>query len=115
MSDDTERSVASAGSVADIIDRLLAAVQADAPMPRALLVSAAAEIERLRFVIRRLAEQDATLSVCDGNVTVTMDATLTDAEREAVKSAIWDYEQNDDDDGCASMVATLRGLLERTK
>lgn len=39
--------------------------------------------------------------------------TLTDEEREAVKSAIWDYEQNDDDDGCASMVATLRGLLER--
>ena len=28
------------------------------------------------------ADQDATLSVCDGNVTVTMDATLTDAERE---------------------------------
>ena len=41
--------------------------------------------------------------------------TLTDEEREAVKSAIWDYEQNDDDDGCASMVATLRGLLERLK
>jgi len=40
---------------------------------------------------------------------------LTDAEREAVKSAVWDYEQNDGDDGCASMVATLRGLLERIK
>ena len=41
-----------------------------------------AEVARLRLAIRRLAEQDATLSVCDGNVTVTMDATLTDAERE---------------------------------
>ena len=41
-----------------------------------------AENKRLRLAIRRLAEQDATLSVCDGNVTVTMDATLTDAERE---------------------------------
>lgn len=40
---------------------------------------------------------------------------LTDAEREAVESAVWDYEQNDGDDGCASMVATLRGLLERIK
>lgn len=44
-----------------------------------------AEIARLRLAIRRLADQDATLSVCDGNVTVTMDATLTDAEREAVR------------------------------
>jgi hypothetical protein len=40
---------------------------------------------------------------------------LTDAEREAIESAIWDYEQNDDDEDCAKMVATLRGLLERTK
>ena len=35
---------------------------------------AAAEIESLRLAIRRLAEQDATLSVCDGAVTVIMDA-----------------------------------------
>jgi hypothetical protein len=34
----------------------------------------AAENERLRKAIRRLADQDATLSVCDGNVTVQMDA-----------------------------------------
>lgn len=40
---------------------------------------------------------------------------LTDSEREAVKSAIWDYEQNDGDADCASMAATLRGLLERMK
>jgi hypothetical protein len=49
---------------------------------------AAAEIERLREAIRRLAEQDATLSVCGGNVTVTQDATLTDAEREALEIAV---------------------------
>jgi hypothetical protein len=34
----------------------------------------AAENERLREAIRRLADQDATLSVCDGNVTVQIDA-----------------------------------------
>jgi hypothetical protein len=45
---------------------------------------AADEIGRLRFAIRRIADQDATLSVCEGNVTVTMDAALTDEEREAV-------------------------------
>jgi hypothetical protein len=53
-----------------------------------LLREAAGEIGRLHLAIRRLAEQDATLSVCDGNVTVTMDATLTDAEREAIGVAI---------------------------
>ena len=51
------------------------------------LCEAARERDRLRLAIRRLAEQDATLSVCDGNVTVTMDATLTDAEREAIATA----------------------------
>lgn len=66
-----------------------------------------AEIASLRLAIRRLAEQDATLSVCDGNVTVTMDATLTDAEREAVE---W-YANFPD----GIHAATLRGLLERTK
>ena len=34
-----------------------------------------AEVARLKEAIRRLAEQDATLSVCDGNVTVQMDPT----------------------------------------
>jgi len=35
---------------------------------------AAAEIERLREAIRRLADQDATLSVCEGNVIVQIDS-----------------------------------------
>ena len=43
-----------------------------------------AEVRRLRAAIAALADQDATLAICNGNVTVTMDATLTDAEREAV-------------------------------
>jgi len=45
-----------------------------------MIARLADEIERLREAIRRIAEQDATLSVCEGNVTVTLDATLTDAE-----------------------------------
>jgi hypothetical protein len=49
---------------------------------------AADEIFRLREAIRRLADQDATLSACDGNVTVTIDATLTDEERQALEDAI---------------------------
>ena len=72
------------------------------------LLAAADEIERLRTAIRRLAEQDATLSVCDGNVTVTMDATLTDEEREAV-SWVCGYVA----DITGPVEDTLRGLLER--
>jgi hypothetical protein len=72
-----------------------------------LLREAAAEIERLRLAIRRLADQDATLSVCEGNVTVTMDAALTDAEREAITVCIQDIRFED-------VQATLRALLKRT-
>lgn len=67
-----------------------------------------AENDRLREAIRRLAEQDATLSVCEGNVTVTMDATLTDAEREAIEYAEGGTSNCD-------VAATLRGLLERLR
>jgi hypothetical protein len=80
------------------------------------MADAAAEIESLRLAIRRLAEQDATMSSCDGAVTVTLDATLTDEEREAVEKAIgreldaeW-YGGKEPD-----RVVALRGLLERTK
>jgi hypothetical protein len=74
-----------------------------------------AEIERLRLAIRRLAEQDATLSVCDGAVTVTIDITLTDAERKAIREAADAYALDDLDSDCDRIAATLRGLLERTK
>jgi len=64
------------------------------------------EIARLREAIRRLADQDATLSVQGGNVTVTMDATLTDEERTAIEVACQDLRHTEE-------VATLRGLLDR--
>ena len=76
-----------------------------------------AEIARLREAIRRLADQDATLSVCDGGVTVTMDATLTDEEREAIEEAMRQVVESD----CIAtphaleVIGTLRGLLERMK
>jgi hypothetical protein len=70
------------------------------------------ENARLREAIRRLAEQDATLSVCEGDVTVTLDATLTDEERESVELA---YSRLTTDARYAAVAATLRGLLGRTK
>ena len=67
-----------------------------------------AEIARLREAIRRLADQDATLSVQGGSVTVTMDATLTDEERGAIMASqgFWALEDS-------PHAATLRNLLER--
>jgi hypothetical protein len=76
------------------------------------------EIERLREAIRRLADQDATLSVVRGNVVVEIDATLTDAEREAVERAVETLDGWQKTGGYHSAIeddaATLRGLLERT-
>ena len=71
----------------------------------------AAEVRRLRAAIAALADQDATLSVCEGVVTVTMDATLTDEERDAVaffsKWGTWK--------AAAPHAEALLSLLERTK
>jgi hypothetical protein len=80
----------------------------DAEIARLRLQSAHAEMELLRTAIRRLADQDATLSVCDGAVTVTMDATLTDEEREAVKLAAEWF-------AAVPLGDTLRALLGRLK
>ena len=73
------------------------------PMAEAM----ADEIEQLRLAIRRLAEQDATLSACEGSVTVDIDFALTAEEREAIE---W-YASFPD----GIHAATLRKLLERTK
>lgn len=86
-----------------------------------------AEVENLRHAILRLADQDATLSLLckmDGNyiVTVTMDATLTDEEREAVeRSAVWMVQLGQDRGEMQAAeyfcndAATLRGLIKRMK
>ena len=71
--------------------------------------AAVAEIERLREAIRRLADQDATLSVQGGSLTVMMDATLTAKERKAVAFAA------DHFGAFKNQAATLRSLLERLK
>ena len=73
-----------------------------------LFDEAADEIGRLREAIRRLADQDATLSVQGGSVTVTLDATLTDEERGAIMASqgFWALEDS-------PHAATLRNLLER--
>jgi hypothetical protein len=39
--------------------------------------------------------------------------TLTDEEREAIREAVGAYNDNDDDEECAKIAATLYGLLKR--
>jgi hypothetical protein len=68
-----------------------------------------AEIAALKEAIRRLADQDATLSAQGGSVTVTMDATLTDEEREVIKEGADSLYGSGHD----AEAATLRKLLER--
>jgi len=75
--------------VSDIVTRLRRWTHAVNAAPASdLMDEAADEIENLRTAIRRLADQDATLSVCDGNVTVTMDGTLTDEYRTALAGCV---------------------------
>ena len=100
--------------MSDIVTRLRRWTHAVNAAPASdLMDEAADEIENLRQAIRRLAEQDATLSVCDGAVTVTMDGTLTDEERWAIAEAAGAYNDNDDDEECAKIAATLHGILKR--
>jgi hypothetical protein len=102
----------------DICERLRSTPRADI---REVMCEAADEIARLRLAIRRLAEQDATLSVVGGNVIVEMDATLTAEEREAVDTAEASLMRESTDlntplpvrQRLGAAAATLRGLLER--
>ena len=74
------------------------------PEPEAVILLRS-EVRRLRAAITALAAEDATLSICNGNVTVTMDATLTDEERSAVAHFAREFKGKN--------AATLRSLLER--
>jgi metal-dependent amidase/aminoacylase/carboxypeptidase family protein len=109
MSDTNERPVASAGS-----QPVMAIVSSDEAALRIIVRQQRSEIERLKDAIRRIADQDATLSVCNGNVTVTMDATLTRYERHCIKR-VRDIYADEDDVACNEIAAVLDGLLERTK
>jgi hypothetical protein len=101
----TDRDHFAAAATDDQSDWLRHAIASD----KITIAKLEAEIERLREAIRRLADQDATLSVCNGGVTVTVDGTLTDAEREAIELAIQTWVCK------PQLKATLRGILERMK
>jgi chromosome segregation ATPase len=97
---------------ADEIERLVTVCETYAHSS----AGACREIASLKEAIRRLADQDAALSVVNGDVIVQMDCqdslqenlTLTAKEREAIE---WYAGYGRD----GLYADTLRGLLERTK
>ena len=89
----------------DLVQRLRdSATQARAIDRAALLHEAADQIERLRSY----EQSDERRRDSD-----TSGAPLTDAEREAIREAAGAYMDNDDDEECAKIAATLHGLLKR--
>jgi hypothetical protein len=124
----------------DIATRLLTWTHAvDAPPASDLMDEAAREIVELR---NRLAELSVIVRTCRSRsecvkaakrlapVTVGQQLvngfhrvelawremrqpTLTDEEREAIREAVGAYNDNDDDEECAKIAATLHGLLKR--
>ena len=79
-------------------------------------VALRAENKILMEAIRRIAEQDATLSVVGGNVIVQMDATLTDAEREALRKVLRLLREGFFRDSSIELVqaaSVIDGLLDR--
>jgi len=101
--DAAEPSLASAGSQGpDITVRLRRwTLSVDAVSASDIMDEAAGEIEKLR---RRLRLLDAA---------VRSQPTLTDEEREAIREAAGAYNDNDDDEECAKIAATLHSLLKR--
>lgn len=109
----------------DEIDRIDVARHLLPPPGNEVAGQLIAEVRRLREATRRLADQDATLSVCNGNVIVEMDDTLTDEERAVLTQCAKDYE--DSASLCYEQMrhteaakrmkqaVVVRGLLERTK
>lgn len=102
---------------------VMAIVNSDEAALRIIVRQQRSEIERLKDAIRRIADQDATLSACDGEVTVQVDGTLTDHERQSIdrvifllnhhaddldKSGLYDYSAAHRKD-----IAALRTLSER--
>jgi hypothetical protein len=96
--------------VNDIVTRLRQwAIATDAVPASDLMDEAAAEIERLRL---------QPCPYVTGSVTrycTLTPFTLTDAEREAIVTALAFLREEADEPGVAQDAATLRGLLERTR
>ena len=109
--DDAEPSPASHGSHRpDITTRLRRWVHSvDAVSASDLMDEAADEIERLRGY-RDMAEADRTIAELAAER-----RRITATERDAIRTAMNAYGENNDDTECAAIESALFSLLERTK
>jgi hypothetical protein len=79
-----------------------------------LMEEAADEIERLSRTGSNDAKTHEGATEChDQGVKCPERECLTDEEREAIREAVGAYNDNDDDEECAKIAATLHGLLKR--
>ena len=89
-----------------------------------LMEEAADEMERLRAdwpeqlaaarsEVERLCQVLSQKNHCPAPDNAARQDILTDAEREAIACAAESYADNDDDEDCARVAATLRGVIER--
>ena len=83
--------------MSDIVERLRNWRTVHLARLHLLMEEAADEMERLR----------------NGSLVACETVRLTDAEREAIAEAAGAYNDNDDDEDCAKIAATLHGLLKR--
>jgi len=73
----------------------------------ALIADLRCEYERYRGSGTRMEQM-----LKDANAALAK-ARLSDDEREAIREAVGAYNDNDDDEECAKIAATLHGLLKR--
>jgi hypothetical protein len=101
---DEKRGVDDTSGATDIVTRLRNWRTVHLARLHILMDEAADEMERLSEYCDCLVEVNAAKQ-----------DTLTDAEREAVTTAMNDYAEDNADEECAKIEATLRGLLERMR
>jgi preprotein translocase subunit YajC len=108
MTDEAEQSIPSRGSTGVAF---LLGVEA---AYRIIVKQQRREIERLKEAIRRIAEQDATLSTSGMDVIVTMDSDITPREWAAIKYlaevALPDGSREGDES-----IDAIRGLVKRER
>jgi hypothetical protein len=72
-------------------------------------------INELRERSLRAEQEGEPLALLDEAADEIASLRLTKAERRAIAEAVGAYNDNDDDEECARIAATLHGLLKRTE
>ena len=100
--------------MSDIVERLRNWRTVHLALLHLVMEEAADEIERLsRTGVNDAKTGEDAADRRDQGVKLPERERLTDAEREAIAEAAGAYNDNDDDEECAKIAATLHGILKR--